>query len=60
MVTPEHVHTTNIVQTEQIIIRNICIHTHTYICLQAKILNDERGHELKETKEEYIGVFGGR
>lgn len=47
MVHPENIHTKNIIKTEQVIFKNVCIYLYG-----EKLMN------LKESKEGYMGGFG--
>ena len=54
MVSPESMHTSNITQTEKVIVRNMYACTYKYI---ATTINEKRSHEFKRESEE---GFGGR
>ena len=56
MVSPENIHTSNIIQTEQVIFRNIYVYTCTYIYTEAYhaymhaiTINEKEGHEFLKT-----------
>lgn len=48
---PENIHTSNMIQIEQAIHKNIYVHTFTYVYI--KTINENIGHEF-EVKERYI------
>lgn len=57
MVISENIHTSNIIQTEQAVFRNICVYnTHTYIYVYV-ITMEKEAMDFKESKEGYIGGF---
>lgn len=57
MASPENTYMSNIIQTEQVIIRNVCVYTYVHV----KTTHEERGNEFqREQGEGYVGEFGGR
>ena len=58
MVIPQNIHTSNIIWTEQVILRNIYVYKNIYIYMHA--IDARRDHDLKERSEGYMGRFHGR
>lgn len=44
---PEHIHTTDIIQIEQIVFTNMYVYTWTHVTT----IKGKRGHNLKESRE---------
>lgn len=42
----------NIIQTEQILLRNECVYTHTSVCVTA--IDENRGHEADREEGGYV------
>lgn len=53
-------HTSRIIQIEQVIVRNTCVHTHRHVTTINLLINKKAVINLKEINEEYMGGFGGR
>ena len=56
MVNPENIHTSNIIQTEQVIFRNIYV--YTYMCVMT--INTKGSHEFERQPNRSIGGFRER
>ena len=56
IVIPENIHRNNIIQTKQLIFRNIHVCTHTYAY---NAINAKETMNFRENGEKGIGVFGG-
>lgn len=54
MVSSESIHTSNITQTEKVIVRNMYVYTYKYIATTV----EKRRHEFKRESEE--GLEGGK
>lgn len=57
-VIPENIHTTNITQTQPVILENICAYTN--MCTHTIAINKKEAMYLKNSWEHYMGDFGGR
>jgi hypothetical protein len=56
IISPENIHASNILQTEQVIHKNIYVHVHVH----ETAIKENETMNLKEGKEGYMRGFGGR
>ena len=56
MVSPENIHTSNIIQTEHIIFRNIFVYTYSYMHITT--ISEKRGHEFEREQGRVYGKIG--
>ena len=57
-VSPENIRASNIIWTVQVVFRNICAYTNTY--LHVIITDEKEAMNLKKGREECMRGFGGR
>lgn len=58
MVSPENKHTATIIQTKQVIIKNMYVYAYAYVSMHVKTISKEkRGHEFRGEWEEVYGRF---
>lgn len=46
-VSPENVHTSNTIQPEQVIFRDVCMHACVRVCVQITIIKGNEGHKFE-------------
>lgn len=57
MVYPENIHRSNIIQTEQVIFRNVYVYSYTHV--HVRISGEKEAMNLKESGEGYLEELGG-
>lgn len=55
MVSPEHIYTSNIIQSEQIVLKHLGMYVSTYTYMFVTTINERRGHEFESDQGSIYG-----